>query len=94
MLAACDRPDCHFIPPGRSGPELITRLVELQKFAAKEEVFNPDPYVGHADAKPAPTQAVGRIQEEHRFASAEKFNAINPYRSLDVGGLKLSGEGR
>lgn len=58
LLAACDRPDCYFIPPGRSGPELIARLVELQKFAAKEEVFNPDPDVGHAGAKPAPKKSI------------------------------------
>ena len=94
MLAACDRPDSLLKPPGRSGPELIARLVELEKFAASEDVFNPDLYSGASDKKPSPAQAVGTVRTEHRFVSSEEFNAVSPYRSLNADRLKLSGTGQ
>ena len=94
LLAACDRPDSLLKPPGRSGPELIARLVELEKFAASEDVFNPDLYSGASDKKPSPAQAVGRVRTEHRFVSSEEFNAVSPYRSLNADRLKLSGTGQ
>ena len=93
LLAACDRPDSHLMPPGRSGCEFIARLVELEKFAASEEVFNPDPYAGTADVT-TKREVVGRISEEHRFVSEEPFSAVRPYRSLDASRLKLSGNGK
>eukprot|EP00435_Cladocopium_sp_Y103_P060998 s1156_g22.t1 len=94
LLTACDRPDSHLMPPGRSGPEFIARLLELERFAESQEVFNPDPYSSCADQKPAPSLVFGKIQEEHRFKSAEAFSPIHPHRSLDAKRLKVSGEGK
>ena len=34
LLTACDQPGEHPLPPGRSGPEFIARLVELEHFAS------------------------------------------------------------
>lgn len=93
VLAACDRPDSHLMPPGRSGEEFIARLIELERFAEGHEIFNPDSYTGSAEEKPPPSTVCGRINEEHRFKPAEKFSAVRPYRCLDVSRLKLSGEG-
>lgn len=81
------------MPPGRSGEEFIARLIELERFAEGQEVFNPDGYAGSAEEKPSISTVLGRINEEHRFKPVEKFSAVRPYRGLDVSRLKLSGEG-
>lgn len=81
------------MPPGRSGHEFIARLIELERFAASEEAFNPDPYAGSADTKPAPTGVFARIKEEHKFEPPEKFSPVRPYRALNASRLKLSGSG-
>jgi hypothetical protein len=81
------------MPPGRSGHDFIARLIELERFAASEEAFNPDPYATCADAKPSPTGVFPKIKEEHKFEPPEKFSPVRPYRALGVGRLKPSGKG-
>lgn len=61
------------MPPGRSGHEFIARLIELERFAASEEAFNPDPYATCADAKPSATGVFPKIKEEHKFEPLRSF---------------------
>eukprot|EP00435_Cladocopium_sp_Y103_P053894 s978_g17.t1 len=94
LLTACDRCGSHPMPPGRSGPEFIARLVELEHFASSNAACNPDPYAGAHDAGPLPISKVGTISEEHAFQVTEQFSPIQPYRSLITERLKITGEGK
>eukprot|EP00435_Cladocopium_sp_Y103_P016191 s1218_g4.t1 len=93
LLTACDRPDSFPIPPGRSGPEFIARLVELEHFASSHEALNPNSYAGESESGPASQLRAGEISDAHRFKADERFSPIHPYRSLDASRLKLTGSG-
>ena len=81
------------MPPGRSGPEFIARLTELEHFAGSHGAFNPDQYVGSANEGPKTLRRVGEIEAQHRFEVTEEFSPIQPYRSLQASRLKLTGRG-
>eukprot|EP00438_Fugacium_kawagutii_P001143 Skav218134 [mRNA] locus=scaffold759:371388:377624:- [translate_table: standard] len=92
-LTACDSPEDFLLPPGRSGPEFVAKLIELQKFVDEHSAFNPDTYAGSAADGPKPVEKVGAIGLDHKFKTTKEFSAINPYRSLNADRLKLSGTG-
>eukprot|EP00438_Fugacium_kawagutii_P013361 Skav216467 [mRNA] locus=scaffold1123:2159:6532:+ [translate_table: standard] len=92
-LTACDSPEGYVLPPRRSGPEFVAKLIELQKFVDEHAAFNPDTYAGSAADGPKPVEKVGAIGQDHKFKTTKEFSAINPYRSLNADRLKLSGTG-
>ena len=94
LLTACDRPGSFPLPPGRSGFEFIARLIELEHFAGSHEAFCPDLYTGASEKVPRPVSKCGDIGPEHAFQSAEQFSPVQPYRSLVVDRLKLTGTGK
>ena len=82
FVVACASRDEEFsLPPGRSGPDLLARLVELEHFAGS---IGPSDYGSVASAKPAVVPDVG---------PSPNLPQLRPYRSLDVSRLKLSGTG-
>ena len=87
-LVACDSRSERFpLPPGRSGPESLARLLELEQFAdcvfsdgagSAAAVASADP----RDLGPPPGLGLGTGRPE-----------LHPYRSLDTSRLKLTGRG-
>ena len=43
---------------------------------------------------PDPLRKVGRISTEHQLESADPFSPSQPYRTLNVDRLKISGNGQ
>lgn len=93
LITASERPDKVPLPPGRSGPEFLARLIELERFVEDHACFNADPYVGAEEAPVDVPKEAGRVRDEHRFRSSAAFSPIHPYRSLQPTRLKLSGDG-
>ena len=75
------------------GCEFIAKLVELEHFASSDPNLNFDYEAPGEEPRLAP-QVEGRIQNEHRFQTREKFSPVEPYRSLDASRLKLFGNGQ
>ena len=92
LLTACDLPGQFPLPPGRSGFEFISKLIELERFAESRPELNPDPYGAHDDAETSP-EKVGNIESSHRFKTHEQFSPAVPYRSLIASRVKLTGTG-
>ena len=90
LIATCDSPGDFPISPGRSGPEFIARLFELQQFAATCPLINSGSY-GEDGLEVA--DPVGAIPQEMKFVVGEEPGAFAPYRSLSPGRLKLTGTG-
>ena len=90
LIATCDSPGKFPISPGRSGPEFVARLFELQSFAVSCPSFGLGGYGGAEDKDEA---AVGSIGNGHRFVPEGDPGAFAPYRSLDPTRLKLTGAG-
>ena len=68
LLSTCDSPELHSVVPGRSGPEFIARLLELEHFAKSVDLFHPEGYgggpadlSGKACQEPKDMSAVGRV---------------------------------
>lgn len=93
LLTACDRPELHPLPPGRSGFEFVARLVELEHFAGPNPSFNLSGYEGEVEQNRSTPLKAGVIGDQHKFQVSQKFSPIRPYRSLDASRLKLSGTG-
>ena len=72
------------MPPGRSGPEFIARLTELEHFAGSHSAFNPDQYVGSANEGPKTLRRVGEIEAQHRFEVTGVFphTALQKFASI------------
>ena len=94
LLVACDRPDEHPLPPGRSGFEFICKLVELEKFCISVPGLSCNHYAGAAEAADDEATVIGSISKQHGFEVLEEFSPIFPYRSLDSNRLKLTGTGQ
>lgn len=90
FVATCDSPEEFPISPGRSGPEFMLRLFELQRFAEDCPQFGFDSYFGGK----AKVEKVGEVNKRHRADLGEAPGAFVPYRPLDPSRLKLTGEGR
>ena len=90
FLATCDAPGEFPISPGRSGPEFILRLFELQRFADECPHLGLDGYVDGGGS----VGKVGKIGRRHRVDLGDNPGAFMPYRSLDASRLKLTGEGK
>ena len=90
FVATCDSPEKFPISPGRSGPEFMLRVFELQRFAEDCPQFGFDSHLGGK----AKVEKVGKISKRHRADLGEAPGAFVPYRSLDPSRLKLTGEGK
>ena len=90
LIATCDSPGSFPISPGRSGPEFIARLFELQRFAVTCPLIGSGGYAEDAQREEV---SVGSISRSCRFVPGEDPGAFAPYRSLDPSRLKLVGSG-
>ena len=87
LIAMCDSPSLGAIPvvPGRSGPEFIARLAELEQFAEGHQLFETEHYTsGPADFERKPVGSAP-VDDENL--------AFQPYTSLVADRLKIVGEG-
>ena len=103
LVRACESRQEHFpLPPGRSGFEFMSRLMDLEAFAslhcdvggyAKPEPPAYQPATGEADHEAeAPTATAPDPAGKVAVPSLDHKRAeLHPYRSLDVDRLKLSG---
>lgn len=94
LLSTCDSPELHSVVPGRSGPEFIARLLELEHFAKSVDLFHPEGYgggpadlSGKACQEPKDMSAVGRVSTSGLGLPAQ------PYSNLDSSRLKIVGDG-
>ena len=90
LIVTCDSPGEFPISPGRSGPEFVSRLFELQRFAMSCPVLGSGSYNGREEDG---GDAVGSISRSHAFVPEGDPGAFAPYRSLDPSRLKLTGSG-
>ena len=88
LIAVSDRAGDHPIPPGRSGPEFVARLIELSTYVNENKIFDPGSYY---ESVGFDVEKVGMIHQ--RFSPSTEFSPVLPYRSLDASRLKLSGTG-
>ncbi len=90
FIATCDSPGAFDISPGRSGPEFMLRLFELQRFAEESPQFSLDSYANFGNEQ----SLRGKISRKHRADLGDDPGAFEPYRSLNPSRLRLTGEGR
>ena len=85
LIAVCGDDAGRFpVPPGRSGPELVAHLFQLEKFLDRsEEKF--DSY-----QRPSPCE----FQPDPSLLLAGDHPELFPYKNLDADRLKLVGEGK
>eukprot|EP00438_Fugacium_kawagutii_P018756 Skav204395 [mRNA] locus=scaffold2947:164542:176525:+ [translate_table: standard] len=87
LVAMCDSPSIASCPvvPGRSGPEFIARLFELEQFAETEELLSVEHYAsGPQDF------------DKNKVGAAKPVSQnlpVQPYSSLDASRLKIVGRG-
>ena len=93
LVAMCDSPGAQPIPvaPGRSGPEFIARLLELEHFAEHSGYFDHRGYSAAEDH-------VSRDRTAHaeKIGSTERAPTgfdVQPYSSLNAERLKIVGGG-
>ena len=92
LLATCDSPADVPIPAGRSGPEFIARLVELEQFVMASPAGTFDNYEdGFGDCSKH-DGAVGWV-ERNKVEAPSSPSPAAPYHSLDASRLKLTGRG-
>ena len=92
LLTTCDAPADVPIPAGRSGPEFVARLLELERFVKAQPAGTFDSYEdGFGDCS-IHGGARGWIKEEKGEASCTPSPSA-PYHSLDASRLKLTGQG-
>ena len=85
-LVACDsRPERFPLPPGRSGPESLARLLVLEHFASCA-LDGPAGSASHS----APLAALPEAPSKVPFPPRPE---LQPYRSLDTSRLRLTGRG-
>ena len=85
LIAVCGDDAGRFpLPPGRSGPELVAHLFQLEKFLDRsEEKF--DSYL-----RPSPCE----FKPDPSLLPAGEHRELFPYKNLDADRLKLVGEGK
>ena len=84
LMTACDTPGAnHSLVPGRSGPEFIARLPELEHFAQFNNLLSTDHYGGGPED--LELKKVGKAPVDERNLP------IAPYSSLNADRLKLVG---
>eukprot|EP00435_Cladocopium_sp_Y103_P026094 s726_g6.t1 len=95
LLSTCDSPEQLSVVPGRSGPEFIARLLELEHFAKSCDVFEGTGYGGGpynfeaaAEGSSSHLRKVGETKAEDRHLPAE------PYSNLNSDRLRLVGSGQ
>ena len=91
LVTACDGPGASFtelpLVPGRSGPEFISRLKQLEHFAERCTLLNPRLYsTGPADLE---KKTAGELGSEDKVSAD-----IQPYTSLNADRLRLVGTGQ
>ena len=88
LVTMCDHPGATPIAlaPGRSGPEFIARLSELEKFIEENQLFDPRSY------------SAGPVDYEKKEIGSVAANSsslpVQPYSSLCAKRLKLVGQGK
>ena len=88
LIAVSDRAGDHPLPPGRSGPEFVARLIELSKYVNENHNFD---FGSYSEGASFNDEKVGQIHQH--FTPSSEFSPVLPYRSLDASRLKLSGTG-
>ena len=84
LLAVCgSSPEPFSLAPGRSGPELVACLLQLEHFAQRSPEMQ-QPYLKQ------PT----KFREDPSLLPVDSYPQLAPYRSLDASRLKLVGEGK
>ena len=86
------------MPPGRSGPDLLARLLELESFVARLEPSGA--YAGHSEPAQVPSNSLSNACGNAgdpllvpTIVPTEDTPQLAPYRSLDVSRLRLHGRG-
>ena len=74
LLTACDRPDAHPLPPGRSGYEFIARLIELEHFAGSHTAVNLILTQGKKVPALHHSREQVRFQRRNRFRNQDEFS--------------------
>ena len=87
LLTVCDRPEQFPIIPGDLALNSLQDLLSLSILPAPMKHFAQTSML-------APLAPCGRIEKEHQFQSTAEFSSVQPYRSLNVQRLKLSGTGK
>ena len=90
LISVCDLPGEHPLPPGRSGPEFMARLIELSNFVHSSPLFDLGGYGGEFHEG---IDKQGEIKKKDLFNPHAEFSPVDPYRSLNAGRLKLTGRG-
>ena len=92
FVVACSSREERFpLPPGRSGPELLARLAELEDFA--RGLPDPCSYSPFSGMDFEPSLPSGSAAQVPAVPPSEELPQLRPYRFLDVSRLKLSGTG-
>eukprot|EP00438_Fugacium_kawagutii_P033672 Skav204069 [mRNA] locus=scaffold3:515457:529911:- [translate_table: standard] len=87
FVAACgSQPGVFPCAPGRSGPELISCLHDLEQFIDVNQLDG----AGYLGGAPVPSVRVPSQSQEH----ADEFPELAPYRQLAVDRLKINGQGK
>ena len=88
FAVACDGRQGEFaLPPGRSGPDLLARILELEAFAASACWQDSHGYLK------LPSQQPHGFTVPHS-ACNEELPELSPYRPLDTSRLRLTGQGQ
>ena len=86
LLTTCDTPGhCFSLVPGRSGPEFIARLKELEDFAMQSNLLHIDSYGG--GPRDFENYQIGEVQSDPSSLP------VQPYTSLKASRLRLVGTG-
>ena len=86
FVAACgSRLEEFKLPPGRSGPELIACLDRLERYASSAEL----PAFGYGDRRPLSYKGKAQVEAKQK----DDHPVLQPYRSLCVDRLKITGNG-
>ena len=98
LVTACDSPADVPIPAGRSGPEFIARLKELEQFAELNPMISDENYeAGFGDLTKGREEqedlVVGNTVKAPMTKDAGPSPEM-PYRSLDAERIKLTGAGK
>ena len=92
VVACASRKERFDLPPGRSGPELLARLVELESFA--EGLHDGWSYDGKENASSnVRSPSFSSDPTVPAVRASEELPQLMPYRSLDVSHFRLSGTG-
>ena len=94
LVTACDSPADIPMPAGRSGPEFVARLCELEEFVRIIPLLSGEGYEAGFGDIDEPLVRIGEVKEERPLNAADAPFPAAPYHSLNPSRLKFTGEGR